>query len=85
MLESISTSQQYFNETQIIVYDLGLSYANRQVLHSVCNVVLRTFEFSLYPHYIRNLIEYRWKPIVVAVRKVHNNVIVIAKISGSTK
>ncbi|KHJ89021.1 hypothetical protein OESDEN_11168 [Oesophagostomum dentatum] len=66
-------------QQKIIVYDLGLNASsaedvkhpflastNDKLLKSKCFVELRPFPFDRYPLYVRNLKEYRWKPLIIA-------------------
>ena len=52
---------------RLIVYNLGLTQLQMIEYRSVCPIVeFRNFTFSCYPPYVRNLKQYRWKPLVIA-------------------
>jgi hypothetical protein len=52
---------------RLIVYNLGLTQSQMIDYRSVCRIVeFRNFTFSCYPSYVRNLKQYRWKPLVIA-------------------
>ncbi|RCN28181.1 hypothetical protein ANCCAN_26079 [Ancylostoma caninum] len=52
---------------KIIVYDLGLSSSSAENLKGKCLVEVRKFPFDKYPTYVDRLLEYRWKPLLIAV------------------
>ena len=49
----------------IIIYNLGLNSTNLKRLRSLCGVIVREFPVHLYSGSIRDLFEYRWKPLIV--------------------
>lgn len=49
----------------ILVYDLGLTVAERAEVRGWAGVSLRTFDFSAHPDHVRDLYNYAWKPIVI--------------------
>ncbi|WKX91637.1 hypothetical protein Q1695_010007 [Nippostrongylus brasiliensis] len=61
LFESIA---KYFPEQRVIVYDLG--GVERGELKKFDFLEFRLFNFSRYPEYVRQLRQYRWKPIVIA-------------------
>jgi len=55
------------SKKKLIVYDIGLTTDEINEYRSFCSFAeFRNFNFSLYPSYIRNLKEYRWKPLIIA-------------------
>lgn len=63
----ISTLQKFQPMQKIVFYDLGLSVSMIDQLRRVCDVEYRKFNFAAYPDYVANLVEYRWKPLIIAV------------------
>lgn len=63
----INRLQRQFANTTLIVYNLGIASHRLSQLESYCNVVVRHFNFSRYPIYVRALHTYRWKPLIIAV------------------
>ena len=61
----IATAHKIMPERGIIVYNLGLNKMNVKRLRSLCSVIVREFPAHIYPGAIKNLFEYRWKPVVV--------------------
>uniref|UniRef100_A0A0K0DC91 Core-2/I-Branching enzyme n=1 Tax=Angiostrongylus cantonensis TaxID=6313 RepID=A0A0K0DC91_ANGCA len=61
MLESI---ERYWPKQRVIVYDLG--DVDRGKLEKWNFLEFRQFNFTRYPQYVRNLDEFRWKPIIIA-------------------
>ncbi len=68
LLRSVGSAQFKFPGHRILVYDLGLWTHQRKTVQMLCNVEDRTFDFGRYPDTVSNLNEYRWKPIIFAVR-----------------
>ena len=66
---AIATTQRVFPTAKIFFYDFGLDHKQIKEVANYCNVTYRTFNFSLYPQNVKNMFEYRWKPIIIAVRK----------------
>ena len=62
--DMIASVQYHLPNTMLIVYDLGLTEAQRKTISSYCNVQLRSFEFEKYPAHVRNLHFYAWKPLI---------------------
>ncbi|RCN35545.1 hypothetical protein ANCCAN_18584 [Ancylostoma caninum] len=52
---------------KIIVYDLGLEPKSVKDLKRKCLVELRKFPFDKYPSRVKELTEFRWKPILIAM------------------
>ena len=66
--DMIASVQTHMPNTTLIVYSLGLTDTEEQVLRSYCNLELRIFDFDKYPSlsYSRqDLQKYGWKPLVV--------------------
>lgn len=61
----IGTSQHMMPDKKIIVYDLGIEVKTKQIVKSFCNVELRPFPFKDYPNFVKNLLVYSWKPIII--------------------
>lgn len=55
---------------KIIVYDIGLTEEQIKMLSNICNVEIEKFNFDEFPKYVKILTNYRWKPIVITVRKI---------------
>jgi hypothetical protein len=65
-LRLIELVKKHFPMKKLTVYDIGLS---EEVVEKVLNkphVLLKQFNFSAYPSYVKDLIQYRWKPLVIA-------------------
>ena len=62
--DMIASVQYHLPNTRLIVYDLGLTEAQRKTLSSYCNVELRSFKFEEYPPHVRTLQFYSWKPLI---------------------
>ncbi|KAE9420467.1 hypothetical protein Angca_002059, partial [Angiostrongylus cantonensis] len=77
----VESIEKYWPKQRVIVYDLGKvnrqnfevkmlskrSLENSTVLFQKWNnLEFRDFNFSRYPDYVRNLREFRWKPIIIA-------------------
>uniref|UniRef100_A0A915IXJ5 Uncharacterized protein n=1 Tax=Romanomermis culicivorax TaxID=13658 RepID=A0A915IXJ5_ROMCU len=66
LMESIKTQ---YKEKIVVVYDIGLNNDSIQsvktkfpnILHSI-----KKFPFEIYPKFVSNLLEYRWKPLIIA-------------------
>ena len=66
--EMIVSVQRYMPSTRLIMYSLGLTSGEMELLRSYCNVELRIFDFDKYPTlaYSKNhLRTFGWKPVVV--------------------
>lgn len=62
----ISSIRRFWPEQLIIVYDLGLDEPIARTVRKLLNVEYRKFKFHDYPSYVRRLLDFRWKPIVIA-------------------
>ncbi|CAJ0939208.1 unnamed protein product, partial [Mesorhabditis belari] len=62
----IALIRQHWRQQKVIIYDLGITSSTAAEINGFCNVELRKFPFDVYPQYVRQLAEYRWKPIVIA-------------------
>ncbi|CDW58419.1 DUF1647 domain containing protein [Trichuris trichiura] len=65
---AIRSVQEYFPNKTIIFYDLGMTKHEVKELKSFCNLEYVRFPFEDFPGYFRQLTQYRWKPVIVAVR-----------------
>ncbi|KAK6027069.1 hypothetical protein OSTOST_06907, partial [Ostertagia ostertagi] len=63
----IANIRKFWPHERILVYDLGLSLQSVEELKNKCLVELQNFPFSEYPSYVKNLLEYRWKPLIIAM------------------
>ena len=63
MIASVQINLPY---TRLIAYDLGLNIGDKTQLSKFCNVEVRPFDFSKYPHYLKNLNTYAWKPMIMS-------------------
>ena len=64
--DMIHSAQKNAPNTDIYVYDLGLTEAQRKNLSKLCHVELRTFSFYKYPAHFRNLaLNEAWKPVII--------------------
>ena len=64
----IVSVQRYMPHTRIILYSLGLTGEEIEVLSSYSNLELRVFDFNKYPSVAysrKNLRTFGWKPVVV--------------------
>jgi hypothetical protein len=65
-LRLIKHVAKYFPMKKLTVYDIGLSKEDVEIVRNKSNVLLKQFNFSAYPSYVKNLKQYRWKPLVIA-------------------
>lgn len=64
--DMLGSVQQFLPKTRIIVYDIGLSAAERANLNTLCNIELRTFNFDKYPLYFKEHLNFGiWKPFII--------------------
>ncbi|KAL6736496.1 hypothetical protein Aduo_006842 [Ancylostoma duodenale] len=66
-LTLIAFMRRLWPRQKIIVYDLGLTSNSAENLKGKCLVEVRKFPFDKYPTYVERLLEYRWKPLLIAV------------------
>ncbi|WKY04691.1 hypothetical protein Q1695_005589 [Nippostrongylus brasiliensis] len=66
-LTLIANIRNWWPKRKIIVYDLGLNVTSTERLKGMCLLELRRFPFSDYPQYVGNLLQFRWKPIIIAI------------------
>ena len=53
-------------DTEVIVYDLGLTAQQVKQIESYCNVKeVRPFQFDRYPKHTKMLFKYAWKPFII--------------------
>uniref|UniRef100_A0A915BXH3 Hint domain-containing protein n=1 Tax=Parascaris univalens TaxID=6257 RepID=A0A915BXH3_PARUN len=62
----ISTIRRFWPEQLIIAYDLGVDEATARIVREQSNIQYREFKFHDYPSYMQRLLDFRWKPIVIA-------------------
>ncbi|KAK6048188.1 hypothetical protein COOONC_14307 [Cooperia oncophora] len=67
----IANIRKLWPQRKIIIYNLGLRSKAIKELEEKCLVELRDFPFSTYPPYVKDLDQYRWKPLTIAVRSFH--------------
>ncbi|KAK6012880.1 hypothetical protein OSTOST_21940, partial [Ostertagia ostertagi] len=60
----MGTVAKHFPGQRMIVYNLG--NIERNTFKDFSFIEFRDFNFSHYPDYVKNLDEYRWKPIIIA-------------------
>jgi len=53
------------NAVPVVVYDLGLTAAERQQIKSWQGVSLRSFNFAAHPAHVADLYNYAWKPLLL--------------------
>jgi Protein of unknown function (DUF1647) len=79
LLNLLSSIKRHAPTANVIVYDLGLTTAQRRNLIRKFDCTLKTFDFSAYPAYFNIRIaagEYAWKPTIIAeVAKQHSGVV----------
>ncbi|CAJ0592905.1 unnamed protein product [Cylicocyclus nassatus] len=63
-LALVKSFAQYFSNQRMIVYDLGDVDLN--LFKEWKFLEFRKFKFEDYPGYVRSLMEYRWKPLIIA-------------------
>ena len=63
--DMIGSVQHFLPDTQLVIYDLGLSKMQRDDVIHLCNVEVRDFNFDKYPPHFRRLTTYAWKPAIV--------------------
>ena len=54
-----------YRDLKIIFYDLGLYEQSLHLLRKHCKCEVRKFSFEEYPHHVRWLFMYTWKPIII--------------------
>ncbi|KAK5982569.1 hypothetical protein GCK32_010506, partial [Trichostrongylus colubriformis] len=66
-LTLIANIRKLWPHKKILVYNLGLNKRSVEDLKKKCLVEVRDFPFPNYPSYVKNLMEYRWKPLIIAI------------------
>ena len=61
----IASVQKFLPTTKLILYDLGLSAAQKGKLQRYCNVEVRPFRYEKYPPHTKNLLLYAWKIFII--------------------
>ncbi|KAK6047556.1 hypothetical protein COOONC_14939 [Cooperia oncophora] len=69
-LTLIANIRKLWPQRKILVYDLGINPQSIKELEAKCLVEIRKFPFDDYPPYVKSLGEFRWKPLIIAVRSV---------------
>ncbi|VDP03509.1 unnamed protein product [Soboliphyme baturini] len=59
--------QRVVPNRSVLFYDIGLNDDNAEKVKSFCNVKYKKFEFWRYPDYVQDLMQYRWKLLIIAV------------------
>ena len=54
-----------YNSLKLIYYDIGLTSSKLTLLRKHCRCEVRIFPFEKYPHHVRTLKAYTWKPIII--------------------
>ncbi|KAI6198834.1 Protein of unknown function DUF1647 family-containing protein [Aphelenchoides besseyi] len=62
---------QFYPNSRIIMYDLGLSDKKINELITWCNVEYRKFDFSKYPQHVSQLLTYAFKLLILEVLQEH--------------
>jgi hypothetical protein len=65
-LRLIEHVAKYFPMKKLTVYDIGLSKEDVENVRNKTHVLLKRFNFSAYPSYVKDLKQYRWKPLIIA-------------------
>ena len=63
--DMIASVQHHLPNTRLIVYDLGLTTEERDLVESYCNVEYRKFNFNHYPNHAKDLKTCAFKPIII--------------------
>ncbi|WKY07453.1 hypothetical protein Q1695_007141 [Nippostrongylus brasiliensis] len=66
-LTLIANIRRIWPQRKLIVYNLGINSKLLGKLKAKCLVEVRDFPFADYPSYVKNLMEYRWKPLIIAM------------------
>ncbi|CAJ0591932.1 unnamed protein product [Cylicocyclus nassatus] len=66
-LNMIANIRSLWPRQRIIIYDLGLNPKTKRKLQEKCLVEVRRFPFETYPPYVRQLKQFRWKPLIIAM------------------
>ncbi|XP_064639151.1 uncharacterized protein LOC135494797 [Lineus longissimus] len=64
-LDTIESAQRHLPRDKIMVYNLGLTSKQKSTLVRLCNVRLIEFPFRKFPPYVRLLMKFHWKPILL--------------------
>ncbi|PIO61483.1 hypothetical protein TELCIR_16993, partial [Teladorsagia circumcincta] len=66
-LTLIANIRKLWPQRKILIYDLGLSSRSLKELEVKCLLEIRKFPFANFPSYVKNLGEFRWKPLIIAM------------------
>ncbi|XP_074657377.1 uncharacterized protein LOC141910584 [Tubulanus polymorphus] len=64
-LDAIGSVHRFLPNEKLIVYDVGMTLRQKAYLSSLCNVEIVEFPFKLFPPYVRLLLRFHWKPLVM--------------------
>ncbi|XP_038059862.1 uncharacterized protein LOC119730871 [Patiria miniata] len=64
-LGMIGSAQQTMPNTRIVVYDLGIQESYKDKVRALCNVELRPFQFNKYPAFVKKVLTFSWKIIII--------------------
>ncbi|KAI0238690.1 hypothetical protein LSAT2_010574 [Lamellibrachia satsuma] len=64
-IDSVASMQTNMPGKTIIYYDLGLTTTEIAQLKTWCNVEYRKFNMTAYPTFVKNLVLYAWKPLII--------------------
>ncbi|KAK7093453.1 uncharacterized protein [Littorina saxatilis] len=54
-------------DLKLIVYDLGLSRREREILEQYCDCDVRTVDYGVYPDHVADTTNFAWRPIVLQI------------------
>uniref|UniRef100_A0A7I4YV69 Uncharacterized protein n=1 Tax=Haemonchus contortus TaxID=6289 RepID=A0A7I4YV69_HAECO len=66
-LTLVANIRELWPQKKILVYDLGLPPEYIKELQEKCLVEIRPFPFEIFPSYVKDLYQYRWKPLIIAM------------------
>lgn len=64
-MDFLASVQTHMPTIPILVYNLGLTQANKDKLNSYCEVKVREFPFKKYPPHVTDLLKFSWKPLII--------------------
>nr|CDJ87886.1 Protein of unknown function DUF1647 domain containing protein [Haemonchus contortus] len=66
-LTLIASIRKLWPQRKILIYDLGLLPHSIEELQEKCLLEIRTFPFDIFPSYVKDLYQFRWKPLIIAM------------------